>query len=313
MARNRRTVARWCIVVMFGLLAPAPLCAQSHVPGIGAAPPVAEPDLGPPLSDFESGVSFIDSALPRSTLRLRFDRNSLNFRPTRAEYLFPGDGFRLPETKVSTQEFDTYVEYGLNQWFSTFMETPFKWVDPEQNRNVYGLGDLHFGAKFAGWNSEALVTAFQLRFGAHTSQHVLTGNGHWSVEPSLLFNWRPTPYLTMEGQVGYWVPLGGTDFAGDILKYGIGLSYGGRNASAIQLMPVAEIVGSTITSGKSTFAQSPGVFLTESASGDTIINGCLGLRFTLGQAGDIYAGYARSFTGQTWYRDMLRVEFRLSY
>lgn len=311
MAQVRRSAARWGVVLAIALLAPGPLGAQNHITGMG--PPPAEPDLGPLPSEFESGVSFIDSALPRSLFRLRFDGNFRNFRPTRAEYLFPGDGFLRPETKVSTQELDTYIEYGLNQWFSTFMQTPFKWVNPEQNQNVNGLGDLQFGMKFAGWNNQTLVTAFQLRFGANTSQRLLTGTGHWSIEPGLLINWRLMPYLTFEGQAAFWVPLGGTDFQGDIFKYGVGLSYGTRTASAIQLMPVAEIVGWTVTSGKVMLVPSPGVFQIESAAGETIVNGCFGLRFTLGDVGDVYAGYSRCLTSDCWYRDMVRLEFRLFY
>ncbi len=125
--------------------------------------------------------------------------------------------------------------------------------------------------------------------------------------------WRISQALTLEGQAGYWVSLGGTDFAGDVFKYGVGLTYGGRSANAIQLMPVAEIVGWTVTGGRELVPAAPGIFLSESAAGDTIINGCLGLRFTLGQNADIYAGYSRCFLGQPWFRDMIRLEFRLFY
>ena len=93
-------------------------------------------------STVDSYVSFIDTALPRSHVRLRNDANQFNFRPTRAEYLFPADGFRVPETRVHVQEFNTYVEYGLNEWFSTFMETPYKWVNPDRNQNISGIGTL---------------------------------------------------------------------------------------------------------------------------------------------------------------------------
>lgn len=321
MARFWRTAATCGVlasalasVPAFVLLLPASLGAQSYIPATSAAPPpAAEPDLGPLPADFDTGVSFLDSALPRSLLRLRFDVNQYNRRPTRAEYLFPGDAFAVPETRVHTQELSTYVEYGLNEWFSTFMETPYKWVNPDQNDNVNGFGDFHFGAKFAGWNSATLLTAFQLRVGGHTSQHPQTGAGHWSIEPALLANWRIAELFTLEGQVGYWFPIGGTDFAGEVFKYGVGLSYGGRSETAIQLMPVAEIVGWTVTGGRQVVASAPGVFAVESAAGDTVLNGCLGLRFTLGHNADIYTGYSRSFTGVPWYRDTIRVEFRLFY
>jgi hypothetical protein len=311
-----RVPQRFCIILALALCAPAAR-SQSHIPVMGHSlpTPITDPtlDLEPLPASFESGVSFIDSAMPRSLVRLRFDVNQYNFRPTRAEYLFPSDGFRLPETRIHTQELNTYVEYGLNEWFSTFMETPFKWVNPEQNGNVNGFGDFHFGMKFAGWNTESLLTAVQLRFGAHTASRPLTGMGHWSIEPSLLAAWRIKNDFTLEGQVGYWVPLGGTDYAGDVLRYGLALSYGQRTGETIQLMPVAEVIGWTVTDGKELVTKAPGVLAVESAAGDTIINGCLGLRFTLGHAADIYAGYSRCFTGNPWFRDTIRVEFRIFY
>jgi hypothetical protein len=316
MMRMRRSAAIWLIALGLGLNAPAGATAQTNLPTMSVnptAPSPAPPSTEPLPADFQTGVSFLDSALPRSLVRLRYDYDLFDRRPTRAEFLFPADGFHLPETRVHSQELNVHVEYGLNDWFSTFIESPYKWINPDQNDNVSGIGDLQFGAKFAGYNTENLLAAFYLNFGAHTSQHVLTGTGHWSVEPGLLANYRILDFLTLEGQVGYWVPIGGTDFAGNVLKYGLGLSYGTSNSTAIGLMPVAEIVGWTVTSGKEMVVPAPGVFSIEGASGDTIINGCVGLRFTLGQAADVYAGYSRCITGQPWFRDMIRVEFRLFY
>src|SRR5688572_23612785 len=50
----------------------------------------AEPEEG--LPDVFSCVSFIDSALPRNMLRLRFDRVERFKRPTLAEYFQPKGG-----------------------------------------------------------------------------------------------------------------------------------------------------------------------------------------------------------------------------
>src|SRR6266496_483142 len=196
MMRKQAGTATWLIALVVGAGAPAGAFAQSNLPVTSVNPSTAALPMSDPLpADFESGVSFLDSAMPRSVLRLRYDYDLMNRRPTRAEYLFPGDGFHLPETRVHSQEFDISVEYGLNDWFSTFMETPYKWINPDQNANVSGVGDLQFGAKFAGYNTDKLLTAFMLRFGAHTSEHVLTGTGHWSIEPGLLVNYRVLDFL----------------------------------------------------------------------------------------------------------------------
>jgi hypothetical protein len=49
------------------------------------------------------------------------------------------------------------------------------------------------------------------------------------------------------------------------------------------------------------------------AAGDTIINAKLGARLRLANFGDIYAGYGRALTGDRWYRDIWRFEFRLFF
>jgi len=50
-----------------------------------------------------------------------------------------------------------------------------------------------------------------------------------------------------------------------------------------------------------------------SAAGDTIVNFKVGVRFGLGDRADIYTGYGRPLTGDVWYKDIFRVEFRLFF
>jgi hypothetical protein len=46
--------------------------------------------------------------------------------------------------------------------------------------------------------------------------------------------------------------------------------------------------------------------------GDTIVNAKLGLRIGSGNA-DFYASYGRALTGDVWYKDIVRLEFRLGF
>src|SRR5262249_20628190 len=125
------------------------------------------------------------------------------------------------------------------------------------------------------------------------------GTDHASIEPALLFNYQIASYLTLEGEFRYWAPLGGTDFAGDLIRYGVGLAYGMHASSEIWLMPVAEVVGWTVFDGREQVV-GPGGFFTQSAAG-TIVNASLGLRVGLGDRADIYAGYSRAMTGPAWF------------
>ena len=57
------------------------------------------------------------------------------------------------------------------------------------------------------------------------------------------------------------------------------------------------------------------------ADGDTIVNAKVGVRFGFGSLqeqgllsrSDLYVGYGRALTGTVWYKDILRVEYRVRF
>ena len=51
----------------------------------------------------------------------------------------------------------------------------------------------------------------------------------------------------------------------------------------------------------------------KSAGGDTIVNAKIGARFTFGDAQSLYFGYGRALTGTVWYKDIIRVEYRMDF
>ena len=51
------------------------------------------------------------------------------------------------------------------------------------------------------------------------------GTHHVSIEPGILFYRQLSDRFVVEGELRDWASLGGTDFAGNILRYGIGASY----------------------------------------------------------------------------------------
>jgi hypothetical protein len=270
------------------------------------------------LVDADSSVGYIDSALPRNTLRLRYDAAWDNNRPTRAEFFYAKGGVPfspgppLPETRVDYQEFTSYLEWALNPCFSVFAEGGFRALDPTFNANDAGIGDTNLGFKWAFVNQEGTLATFQMRTYIPTGiRHEGLGTGHVSLEPALLFNQRLAEYLTLEAECRYWVPLGGTDFAGDVVRYGVGLSYGGRNEQECWWVnPVAELVGWTVLGGKELVVRPPLAPVVKGAAGDTIVNAKLGLRLGYEDLGDLYVGYGRALTGDVWYRDVVRVELR---
>lgn len=312
---------RMCLLGVLGwLMLASGAFAQFRPTSVTALPgakQAEEPELSPP--DFSSGVSFLDNVFPRTQVRVRAEANYHANRPQRAEYIwakgvFPGSpGPSLPETNLSYQEMTSYMEYALGPWFSFFLETPTRWVNPERNGNAHGYGDTNFGARFMTYAGDDLQLTLQLRAYAPTGNERVLGNHHWSIEPALLGHYQLAGFLQLEGEVRYWVPLNGTDFAGDVLRYGLGLSYGQRSASEMWVMPVIEAVGWTVMGGRQFIAHGPNTLEIAPANGDTILNVYGGVRWGLGERADIYTGYGRSLTGDRWFRDTLRLEIRFLF
>ena len=327
-SHGRLAARRPLLAVALVLALVGPVSAQGMgVSGLGPVSPqmaqyVAQtqaPQTPEPTGFATTNVSFLDSAIPFSHFRLRFDSNYGDVRPTRAEYLYPKGGLPFspgpprPETRIDGQQLGAYVETALGTSFSIFFQTPLKWVNPQVNPNEVGLGDMDLGLKYAFISNASLTTTFQLRVTMPSRSGPDLSVYHWSAEPALLLNYRLMDYLTLEGDVRYWASIGGKDFAGDVARYGLGLSWGEHLAQGPWINPVAEVVGWTVVSGKELVVWSPTAFAVKNSGGETIVNGSLGLRMGLGNRLDLYAGYSRALTGDVWYKQTYRVEFRLLF
>jgi hypothetical protein len=273
----------------------------------------------PATPTFNSGVSWIDSAFPQSQVRVRGDFLFDSLSPQRAEYIWakgivPGaPGPSQLETKLDSQQVSSYIELAMGGFFSVFLETPYVWMNPNVNANVSGFGDTNAGLKFMAYAGQDLQLTAQLRAYFPTGRDAELGTHHYTLEPALLGHYNLLDMLQIEGEFRFWAPIGGTDFAGDMLRYGLGVSYGQRSPSDIWLMPVVELVGWTVLSGQTYVPTGPTTYVTQSAAGTTILNAYAGLRFGLGNQFDFYAGYGRGLTSEQWYRDNIRVEFRFLF
>jgi len=275
-----------------------------------------EGEGGPTSRD--SGVGYIDCALPENQFRLRFDAAYDSNRPTRAEFFYPkggatGPGLPRPEARVDYQELRSYLELAPSCRFSGFVEAPCRFLNPEINQNTAGFSDMNAGFKYAFVYQPDWVATFQFRTYIPTgdSREGL-GTNHVSLEPALLMNYRWSDWVTVESELRYWVPVGGTDFAGDVTRYGLGLTFGKRCPTGFWVTPVTEVVGWTVLGGKE-LAVTPTLTRVLDAAGDTIVNAKVGLRFGYGLHTDFYAGYGRALTGDVWYKDTWRLEMRLRF
>jgi hypothetical protein len=267
----------------------------------------------------DSSVGYIDPAIPGDVLRFRFDAAYNDRRPTRAEFFYPkgaplGPGLPEPEPRVDYQELSAYLEVAACDRLSGFLTLPVRFLNPERNEDHTGFADLDAGFKLAFLSSEDLVATFQFRTYAPTGEasHGL-GTDHVSLEPGLLLYARLCERLRLESELRFWAPIGGTDFAGDIVRYGIGLDYDLYRASEWTLTPVLEFVGWTVLDGKESVVTPSGLAFVEDAAGQTILNAKFGLRAKFHDGPELYLGYGRPLTGNRWYENIVRLELRLPF
>ena len=258
------------------LAAPAPAVAE--------APPAdflafGATGGGESFAGVSSAVGYIDPALPISQIRMRVDSGYDNDRPSRAEFFYMKGGVPNPEKRVDFQDVRTYVEYAPTSRFSGFVEVPVRFLNPEINPNQWGLGDINAGAKFAMIYSDRRIVTSQLTAYAPSGNplHGL-GTGHASIEPGLLVLQRVGERMYLEGEVKDWIPIGGSNFSGNVLIAGLGTSYQVYQGRYVRVLPVAEFVGWFVLGGKEQVF--PGVV--QDATGDTIVNAKLGVRTMLG-------------------------------
>jgi hypothetical protein len=282
-----------------------------------ALAPVASAALPGSLASF--GPGYLDNALPFTHLRLRYDSAYDNNRPDRAEYFYAKCGcFQTPdakgpplgETSVDFQDVTAYLEYAPSPMFSVFAEFPYRFLNPDNNANASGYADMNAGFKVALLYNRCRILSFLGRAYFPTGDSVRgLGTDHVSLEAELLYSENLTDRLTVFGQFGEWFPIDGSDFAGNILRYGAGASYTVIDNGRFRAAPVVELMGWTVLNGQE-FAFPENTV--QDATGDTIVNAKVGVRFSLGSS-DLYMGYGRALTGDVWSQDILRLEYRLRF
>ena len=153
--------------------------------------------------------------------------------PDRAEYFWAreritastgvsgsGKGPNLLADSLRYNELNLYMEAAADR-FSAFINTPYERIDPSidpsskaaggmTNGGKVGFGDITVGTKSMLLDCELTQLTFEFKTfipsGNFTSG---LGTGHVSLEPSLLYNLKCTQDTYIQGQLSYWIPLGG--------------------------------------------------------------------------------------------------------
>jgi len=300
------------------LAAALPAAGQPGPVATEAAPPPPPPPEEEPTAR-PTGVGYIDWAVPVDRVRLRADFG-YDFRfTTRAEIFYPrgrpfGPGLPEPERSVDFQEPTLYLEKTVGPDWSVFAEGGLRFLNPDLNANTFGLSDVNLGFKYAFLSDECQTWTFQFRTYLPTGAASRgLGTHHVSLEPGVLGFVRLTDRLGLASEVRYWQPIGGTDFAAPVVRYGLGFRYDLVDGAGWRLAPIAEAIGWSVLGGSESRLLPTGRSAVVDSAGATVVNVKLGARLDLGNQASIYAGYGQAVTGDRWYRDVFRVEFEWLY
>jgi hypothetical protein len=288
-----------------------------------------------PFSLAARAPSFLDQAAPLHVFRARYDAFWNMTRPDRAELFSPKAGYLqsptvdaygmpLRESRVDAQELSLYVEAQVANHVSIFADVPFRFINPVVNVNEAGLSDVSLGFKWAFILEPTRAVSAQLRGVIPTGDGRRgMGGENIALEPGLLWQEAPTDRLTLFAEGRWRFPLGQrTDFAGNIIRYGAGLSYQVAEIAHVRVMPTVEGVGWTIVGGRESAELGSTEPIIQHSYGTTILGAFYGARFTFGDdiaslgylaLSDLYVGYGHTYTVDRWYQDIFRIEYRLRF
>jgi hypothetical protein len=238
---------------------------------------------------------------------------------------------QLIEPSLDFQDVTLDAEIAFSDRFSVFAEIPYRSVRGEVLMDGSGIADIQAGFKYALVATEDRYLTFQGRVYLPTGDPAEgLGTDHASVEPGLLYHEGSGDRLKLDAEVRLWIPTGGSsnaglevvapavaeaqdNYYGNVLRYGVGLSYDVSPDASVRVTPVVELVAWRILSGAGLLSPdgTPASAMFVDASGTNIANIKVGFRFGIRERDSIFAGYGKALTDTWWYDDIFRIEYRL--
>lgn len=241
--------------------------------------------------------------------------------PDRAEYFWArADGQGLgpsPQAplkaarRLDYHELSMYTEAATGR-FSFFVNVPYRSVDPDGAAHGAGFGSVDLGTKTLLFDCELLQVSFQFRtFLPGGNPRSGLGDGHTSLEPSLIVGVNLAPETYLQAQVAEWIPLGGNqDYEGAILHYHV--SYNRVLARPIANVPLVGTVEFNGWSFQDGLYTDP-VLGPQRATGETYLSLGPGLRLVICDKVDFGVAAAFSLTRDHFADTLIRSELRWRY
>jgi hypothetical protein len=216
------------------------------------------------------------------------------------------------EQKVNYDDLTIYTETALGG-FSTFVEMPYRSLDPTLAPHASGFTDMNVGTKSLIFDCELIQATFQFRTYIPIGNTFKgLGNGHVSLEPSLLFALKLSRDTYLQGQLSEWIPLGGDPgYAGSIFH-----SHFSLNHVLCRILPDVPIIA---TFEMNTWSFQHGQYTDpdlgpfQQSSGQTYVSAGPGLRLFVCDRIDFGVGTAFAVTSQHFAASEIRAVFRFRF
>jgi len=299
----------------------------------------------------DSNTGYIDNAVINTRAQLRYDNARNSTVGDRAEFFYaecgcyrvlglnpeapgpsgkvsgtPNGNSKLIETSLDYQDLRFDYEHAFSRQFSLFAELPMRFIDGEVIGSTEGIADIRLGLKWGLLDSRTQHLTFQLKTYLPTGDaEEALGTDHYSIEPGLLYFGRLDEHWTLAAELRYWIPIDGAsglgtpfpdeDYAGEVLRSGLGIGYDFVVSEMTRVTPVVELVNWIVMGGQSIESAdgSAASAVFRESDGDTITNIKVGVRVAMGNEHSVYVGYGSSLTDDEWYEDIIRMEYRRSY
>jgi hypothetical protein len=283
---------------------------------------------------------FVDTTQPFNNCYVRGDAAADWDFPDRAEYFWartpggrgpadPGLSNAVPpvplnrgETSVDYQDVVFYIEKGAER-FSIGTKIPIRAVDPDIRLNTAGLADMEVISKVVLIDGKCwqLSHIFSTHLPTGSAKRG-TGNGHVSLEPGVAVRYKWSDLTYLHGDLTYLFPIAADpDWSGQMLNHGLAISHVWIDTDTYAIIPTLELDAWTVLDGRQTlpgFALNP-VTLQRFDEIDTVsmVNIYPGLRWVCDKGCDCGVKEFGISTGvcvteDSWYEEILRVEFRWS-
>ena len=213
-------------------------------------------------------------------------------------------------TEAASKRGSFFVEFPYES-FNAYPKAPYT-ANQNTLRHSAGFSDMNIGTKSLLLDCELLLLTFQFRtyfpIGNVTAG---LGNGHISLEPSLLATVKLGPGTYFQGQLAEWIPLGGDQaYAGSILKYAFSF-----NRVLYHCTPNVPLIGTLKMDG---WTFQDGLYTNpftgpSKASNETYFNIGPGLRMSVCNRVDFGAAVTWPVSYHYWGDPVVRAEMRVLY